>query len=110
MTYEDIKEITRRLESFSVLTVDVRLDSRNMSEQPEFYYYKVQVGLSGESSFIAVELRINEYQERDEIHLSKCNYDCIYTHQRQEQQKIYDICKEIVRDYLNGTLVKEGQK
>lgn len=32
MKYEDIKEITRRLESLGKLTVDVRLDSRNMSE------------------------------------------------------------------------------
>lgn len=109
MTYEEVREITRRLESLDKLTVDVRLDSRNMSEQPEFYYYEVQVGLSEENKTITVvKLRISEDPESDEIHLCKCNYDYIYIHQRQDQKKIYDICKEIVRDYLNGTLMKEG--
>ena len=46
------------------------------------------------------------YKIRTEIQLKKCNYHFIDEKYEQEQEKIYDACKQIVRDYLNGDLVK----
>lgn len=111
MKFEEIQELTRRLKSTSALalTTDVRLDSRNMGgEQPEFYYYDVQISVGEEDdSVIVVRFVIDEHPAESEISIRKLDYKFINDNHKQEQQKIYDYCKQIMRDYLNGDLVKD---
>lgn len=107
MTYEEVKVISKRLKPLGDLSVDVRLDNTRLGEQPEFYYYGVEIGLCREDNITtAVKLTINEHPDNNGIWLYKCNYDYLYTEQQQEQQEIYDACKQVVRDYLNGNLLK----
>lgn len=109
MTYEEVKEIKRRLELLeaSELSFDVRLDNANTDDYPEFYYYHVQIKIGEENDrVIVVELLINEEPEEEEIRLIKCDYRFIDEECQQKQQEIYDVCKLIMRDYLNGKLVK----
>lgn len=109
MTYEEVKEIKRRLELLeaSELSFDVRLDNANTDDYPEFYYYRVQIKIGEENDrVIVVELLINEEPEEEEIRLIKCDYRFINEECQQKQQEIYDVCKLIMRDYLNGKLVK----
>lgn len=109
MIYEEIKEIKNRLELLEapILSIDARLDNTSTEEYPEFYYYNVQVKVGEENDEVRViELLINEDPTEEEIQLKKCNYYFIDEKYEQEQEKIYDACKQIVRDYLNGDLVK----
>ena len=107
MTYEEVKEITTRLKPLGGLTLDIRLDNMRMEEQPVFYYYGVDIGSYRENNVTTVvKLIINEQTKNNEIWLHKCDYDYICTGQKQEQQEIYDTCQQIVRDYLNGNLIK----
>lgn len=107
MTYEEVKEISRRVGQLGELTLDVRLDNTKLEEQPVFYYYGVEIGSCQENNTTTVvKLTINEHPDNRGIWLYKCNYDYIYKSQQQEQQQIYDTCKQIVRDYLNGNLLK----
>ena len=107
MTYKEIQEITRRLKQLGELTLDIRMDSTKLEGQPEFYCYGVEIGsFHGDGTTTVVKLTINELPDNRGIWLYKCNYDYISASQQQEQQKIYNICKQIVRDYLNGDLLK----
>lgn len=107
MTYEEVREITRRLESLGELTLDVQLDNTKITEQPEFYYYGVEIGSCYEEDVTTVvRFTIDEHPENTGVWLYKYNYDYIYKSQREEQQQIYDTCKQILNDYLNGNLLK----
>lgn len=113
MIYEEIKEIKNRLELLEapILSLDARLDNTSTEKYPEFYYYNLQVKVGEENDeTIVVELLINEDPTEEEIRLKKCNYNFIDEKYEQEQQKFYDACKQIVRDYLNGDLVKVVEK
>lgn len=109
MTFEEAKEIKRRLNLLgaSTLSMDVRLDSASSWEHPEFYYYYAQIkmGEEGEEDAL-VELLINEDPMEEEIRLEKCDSRFIDDEHLQEQQECYDACKPIVGDYLNGNLLK----
>lgn len=109
MTYEEVKEIKRRLELLeaSKLSFDVRLDNANTEDYPEFYYCHVQIE-AGEkpNEVVVVELLINEDPAEEEIRLIKFDYRFINEELQQQQQEFYDVCKLIMRDYLNGKLVK----
>lgn len=108
MTYEEVKEIKRRLHEFGkpLLLFDVRLDNTSEDEYPKFYYFDVEIQLGEEDKeTTVVELLIDEDPKESEIRLEKCDYDSIDEKYEQEQQRIYDACKQIVRDYLDGTLI-----
>ena len=109
MTYEEVKEIKRRLELLeaSKLSCDVRLDNTNMEDYPEFYYCHVQIKIGEKpNEVVVVELLINEDPTEEEIRLEKCDSRFVDEEYQQEQQEFYDVCKLTLRDYLNGKLVK----
>lgn len=109
MTYEEVKEIKRRIDLLdaSGLSFDVRLDNTNMDNYPEFYYFHVQIEAGEQpNEAVAVELLINEDPTEEEVRLIKCDYRFINEECQQQQQEFYDVCKLIMRDYLNGKLVK----
>ena len=109
MKFEEVKEIKRRLNLLgaSTLSMDIRLDSASSWENPEFYYYHVQIKMGEEGDEdVLVELFINEDPMEEEIRLEKCDCRFIDDEYLQEQQEVYDACKPIVSDYLNGSLVK----
>lgn len=114
MTYEEVKEIKRRLELLeaSELSFDVRLDNANTDDYPEFYYYHAQIKMGEEGDEdVLVELFINEDPMEKEIRLKKCDGRFINEEYLQEQQEFYDACKLIVSAYLNDNLVyNEVQK
>lgn len=113
MTFEEAKEIKRRLNLLgaSTLSMDIRLDSASSWEHPEFYYYYAQIkmGEEGEEDAL-VELLINEDPMEEEIRLEKSDTRFIDDEYLQEQQEFYDACKLIVSDYINGSLVKNEVK
>lgn len=113
MTYEEVKEIKRRLYGIEATTLlfDVGLDSTNWGEYPKFYYLNVEIQLGeDDKETTVVELLINEDPEGEEIHLDKCDSRFIDEKYEQEQQEVYDVCKQIVADYLNGNLIKEVEE
>lgn len=109
MTLEEAKEIKRRLEwlGASTLSMDIRLDSASLCEHPDFYYYRVQIKMGEEDNEdVLVELFINEDPEVEEVRLEKGDSRFIDDKYLPEQQELYDACKPIVSDYLNGSLIK----
>lgn len=114
MTYEEVKEIKRRLELLeaSTLSFDVRLDSSGTWEHPEFYYFHVQIKMGDEDNeYVLVKLFINENPEVEEIRLEKSDSRFIDDEYLQEQQEFYDACKLIVSAYLNDNLLyNEAEK
>ena len=109
MTYQEVKEIKRRLYDIETTTLlfDVGLDSTNWGEYPKFYYFNVEIQLGeDDKETTVVELLIDENPEGEEIHLKKCDSRLIDEKYEQEQQEIYDTCKQILSDYLNGNLMK----
>ncbi len=111
MTYEEVKEISRRLKQLGDISLDVRLDNTKLGGQPEFFYYDVQIDVGEENNGVTVvQLIINEDPTESEIRFHKCDYKFINDQCKQEQQKAYDTCKQIVRDYLNGNLLKSEAK
>lgn len=113
MTYQEVKEIKRRLYDIETTTLlfDVGLDSTNWGEYPRFYYFNVEIQLGeDDKETTVVELLINEDPEAEEIHLDKCDSRFMDEKYEPEQQKIYDVCKQILGDYLNGNLIKEVEE
>ena len=108
MTYPEVKEIRKRLYDIETTTLlfDVGLDSTSWGEYPELYYFNVEIQLGeDDKETTVVELLIDENPEGEEIHLKKCDSRLIDEKYKQEQQEIYDTCKQILSDYLNGNLV-----
>lgn len=113
MTYQEVKEIKKRLELLeaSTLSMDVRLDSASSWDNPEFYYYHAQIKMGEENNEdVLVELFINEDPMLEEIRLEKSDSRFIDDEYLPEQQEFYDACKPIVSDYINGNLVKSEVK
>lgn len=109
MTYPEVKEIRKRLYDIETTTLlfDVGLDSTSWGEYPELYYFNVEIQLGeDDKETTVVELLIDENPEGEEIHLKKCDSRLIDEKYEQEQQEIYDTCKQILSDYLNGNLLK----
>lgn len=108
MTYEEIKEISSRFEEFDEQIEAVRLDTVTMDTVPNFYYYSVEVNVGiGKNATTVAKLEINENAEESEIYASKCDYDYLTDEERAAQEKIYKTCQGIIKDYLNGTLLKQ---
>lgn len=114
MTYEEVKEIKRRLDLLdaSGLSFDVRLDNTNMEDYPEFYYFHVQIEAGEQpNEAVVVELLINEDPTEEAVRLTKCDYRFLNEECQQKQQEFYDACKLIVSAYLNDNLLyNEVQK
>lgn len=107
MTYEEIKEISSRFETFYEQAEEVSLDTENMWDKPEFWYYEARINIKTESGKNEVaRIVINEDHENGEIHICKNQLYGLTFKQKVEQERAYDVCKSIVKDYLNGSLIK----
>ena len=106
MTYEEIKEISRRFESFYEQVEEVNLDTENMKEEPEFWYYEARINMKTENGKNEiVRINIDEDPECGEIRICKNQLYGLTFEQKVEQERAYDVCKSIVKDYLNGSLI-----
>lgn len=104
MTYEEVKEISRRVSRVNCLgkqVEDIRLDNETIliQKRPEFWYYKLEM-------YEGVTLIINEHQDDGGILLYKTYDENFDSDKKEKQEEIYNICQNIVRDYLSGNLVK----
>lgn len=107
MTYEEIKEISSRFESFYEQVEEVSLDTENMWDKPEFWYYEARINTKTESGKNEVaRIVINEDPEYENIRICKNQLYGLTFEQKVEQERAYDVCKSIVKDYLNGSLTK----
>lgn len=111
MTYEEVKEISSRFEPFDEQCEDIRIDNTKMGDSPEIDYYEVEinVGESGKSETVVKLIIKDNGEEDDGIYVYKVE-GFLDSYQKQEQQKAYDVCKQIVQDYLNGNLIKSEVK
>lgn len=108
MTYEEVKEISSRFEPFDEQCEDIRIDNAKMGDSPEIHYYEAQIvaGKGGESTAVVKLIIRDNGDEDDGIYVYKVEDNFLDLYQKKEQQKAYEVCKQIVRDYLNGDLVK----
>lgn len=108
MTYEEVKEISSRFEPFDEQREDIRIDNAKMGDSPIIHYYEAEVvvGKGGTSTEVVKLIIRDNGEENDGIYVYKVEDIFLDSYQKKEQQKAYDVCKQIVRDYLNGKLVK----
>lgn len=108
MTYEEVKEISSRFEPFDEQCEDIRIDNAKMGDSPEIHYYEAEIvaGQGGESSVVTKLIIRDNGDEDDCIYVYKVEDSFLDSYQKQEQQKAYDTCKQIVRDYLNDNLLR----
>lgn len=108
MTYEEIKEISSRFESFYEQVEEVNLDTENMKEEPEFWYYEASINTKSENGTNEIaRIIIDENPECGEIRICKNKLYGLTFEQRVEQERAYDVCKGIVKDYLNDSIISE---
>lgn len=106
MTYEEIKEISSRFETFYEQVEEVSLDTENMWNKPEFWYYEARINIKTESGKNEVaRIVINEDHENGEIYICKNQLYGLTFEQKVEQERAYDVCKGIVKDYLNDSII-----
>lgn len=110
MTYEEVKEISSRFEPFDEQYEDIRIDNANMGDSPIIHYYGAEIaaGEGGESTAVVKLIIRDNGDEDDGIYVYKVEDNFLDSYQKQEQQKAYDVCKNIVRDYLNDNLIKNN--
>ncbi len=108
MTYEEIKEISSRFESFYEQVEEVNLDTENMKEEPEFWYYEATINMKTENGKSEIaQIVINEDPEYEHIRIYKNQLYGLTFEQKVEQERAYDVCKGIVKDYLNDSIISE---
>ena len=108
MTYEEIKEISSRFESFYEQVEQVNLDTANMRDKPEFWYYEAIISIKTENGDNEVaRIIIDEDSECGDIRICKNKLYGLTFEQRVEQERAYDVCKGIVKDYLNDSIISE---
>lgn len=106
MTYEEIKEISSRFELFDEYFEDVKLDTENMGKEPEFCYYEAKVSIkTDDAKFEAVRIKIDEDPDCGSICIHKSRIFNLTFEQKAEQDKAYDVCKLILNDYLNDSII-----
>ena len=106
MTYEEIKEISSRFESFDEKVVDVDLKTGDMTEEPDFWYCEARINIKTENGAIEIaRIEIDENPKEGVIYAYKNKLYGLTFEQRTEQDRAYDVCKGIIKDYLNGSLI-----
>ncbi len=106
MTYEEIKEISSRFEPFYEQVEEVNLDTENMKEEPEFWYYEATINMKTENGKNEIaQIVINEDPECEHIRIYKNRLYDLTFEQKVEQERAYDVCKGIVKDYLNDSII-----
>lgn len=107
MTYEEIREISSRFESFDEQIEEVTLDTVNMREEPEFWYYEARINIKTNNDVIEVaRMVINEDPEDGNVCAFKNKLYGLTFEQRVEQERAYNVCKDVIKDYLNDSLIK----
>lgn len=107
MTYAEIREISSRFESFDEQIEEATLDTANMREEPEFWYYEARINIKTNNDVIEVaRMVINEDPEEGNVCAFKNKLYGLTFEQRVEQERAYNVCKDVIKDYLNDSLIK----
>lgn len=103
MTYEEIKKISDRLDTLDGLVAEVRLNARNMREEPKFWYYQAGINLRTKDGTVEVaRIVISEIPGEEEVYACKNKLHGLSFVQREDQGYAYEACKGVIEDYLNN--------
>ena len=106
MTYEEIKEISSRFESFKYHIEDISLDVENIKGEPDFDFFEARIEVEFDGGTVeVVRIKIDEDPEEGGIYVGKNGCYGLSFEQRVEQERAYDVCKGIVKDYLNDSII-----
>ena len=108
MTYEEIKEISSRLKLFDELVVEADLNTKYMREGPKFWNYQARINLRTKDGVVeAVRMVISEIPKEEEIYVCKNKLYGLSFYQKMDQDFAYDTCKNVIKDYLNDSIISE---